>query len=59
MKNGGTIRMESNGIQCLAFDDDGETYGPIYGEGNIGFRFMAHTGYATLHGLRVFEVDEE
>jgi hypothetical protein len=59
LKNGGTIRMESNGIQCLAFDDDGGTYGPVYGEGTIGFRFMAHTGYATLHDLRVFEVDEE
>jgi hypothetical protein len=50
LKIGNKIRMESNGIQCLAFDD-GETYGPVYGEGYIG--------HATLHDLQVFEADQK
>lgn len=53
LKSGGTIRMEADGVLCLTFDDDGQTYGPVYGDGAVDLRFMAHTGSATLHSLKV------
>lgn len=59
LKVGKQIRMEANGVLCLAFDDDGESYGPLYAGGYIGFRFMAHAGYATLHELKVYSVTEK
>jgi hypothetical protein len=57
LKSGGTIRMEADGVLCLTFDDDGQTYGPVYGGGAIGIRFMAHTGSATLHSLKVYALE--
>lgn len=58
LKAGDKIRMESNGLLCLAFDDDGRSYGPVHQDGFIGVRFMAHTGHATLHNLRVYSVEK-
>jgi hypothetical protein len=57
LKHGGRVRLEANGELALAFDDDGEHYGPIWGSGNIGIRFMAYTMSAVVHELRVYELD--
>jgi hypothetical protein len=40
-KRGGRIDFSINELPVLAWIDDGESYGPVLGEGRIGFRQMA------------------
>lgn len=41
VKCGGHIRFSVNGLALYEWLDDGETYGPVLGEGYVGFRQMA------------------
>jgi hypothetical protein len=41
LKCGGTIRFSVNDLVLYEWQDDGETYGSVLGEGYIGFRQMA------------------
>lgn len=50
------INVESNGKQVLAFSDDGQTYGPVYKGGKIGFRFMSRTHHAAIKHMKVYSV---
>ena len=56
LKVGGKIRVETAGKMALAFDDDGKTYGPIWGEGLIGLRLMGHTHKAAFRNLKVYAI---
>jgi hypothetical protein len=56
LKVGGRIRLEERGALSLCFDDDGVTYGPIWGEGCIGLRQMAHTDKASYTHFKVWKV---
>ena len=52
----GRVELESDGVLSIQFQDTGQHYGPVWKEGGlIGFRFMAHTGQATLRNLRVWK----
>lgn len=55
LKDGGKIRAETNGIVCMAYDDDGERYGPVLGDGYIGIRMM---GQSVSMKVRHFHVSE-
>lgn len=60
LKHDGTIRLEANGVQAIEYDDDGVSHGPVWDvPGNIGFRFMAHAGEATIDSLKVYRVMEK
>jgi acetyl esterase/lipase len=56
-KRGGKIRVMVDGLVALAFDDDGETFGPVHKHsGWIGLRQMGHTlrceyGHVKIYGL--------
>lgn len=58
LKDGGKIRVESNGVLALKYDD-GEEFGPIYGDGLMGVRFMPHTESAQLHSFKVWELEKK
>ncbi len=42
-KRGGKIRVLVDDIVALAYDDDGQSHGPVLGSGWIGLRQMGHT----------------
>ncbi|MFZ5830695.1 MAG: DUF1961 family protein [Planctomycetota bacterium] len=53
-KRGGTIRLTVDDVVSVAFDDDGQTFGPVWNHsGWIGLRQMAHTGRCEYDHLRV------
>ena len=54
LKDGNRVRVEANGRLSVAFDDDGQTYGPVWGDGYIGLRQMNHLGSARYSNLRVY-----
>jgi hypothetical protein len=56
LKVGGKIRVETCGRLSISFDDDGTAYGPIWGDGFIGLRQMAHTHRASYTHFKVWEV---
>ena len=56
LKVGGKIALETRGLIASRFDDDGETYGPVWQEGLIGLRIMGYTGKASFSHFRVWEV---
>lgn len=55
IKAGPLVRFAINDLPILEWHDDGKTYGPVLGEGKIGFRQMAplRAEYANLrvHGV--------
>ena len=57
LKVGGNIRIETCGVMSLAFDDDGTTYGPVWGEGCIGLRQMVYTESASYTYFKVSRVE--
>ncbi|MBN1669466.1 MAG: DUF1961 family protein [Kiritimatiellae bacterium] len=58
LKVGDRIQLETCGFLTLEFDDDGETWGPVYGAGRIGLRQMRHAGSSSYSCFRVWEVRE-
>ena len=56
LKVGGKLRVETRGRIAAAFDDDGSTYGPVWGSGAIGLRQMGHTHRASYTHFKVWEV---
>ena len=56
LKVGGKIQLEAAGTIALRFEDDGETYGPILGEGHIGLAQSARSGLVTYCDLRVWRI---
>ena len=58
LKHGNKVRLAVNGVLCLAFDDDGKTYKPVWGEGKIGLRQMAHTHTGMYDNFRVYRIVE-
>ncbi|MBP3953352.1 DUF1961 family protein [Bacillus suaedae] len=50
VKYEGIVQFSINDLTVLEWEDDGVTYGPVYGGGKIGFRQMApmKAGYANL-----------
>lgn len=59
-KRGGKIRLTVDDLVSIAFDDDGERYGPVHTHaGWIGLRQMAHTqkceyGYVRVYPLKSY-----
>ena len=54
-KRGGQIRATVDGKVAVAFDDDGETYGPVHAHsGWIGLRQMGHTLHCEYGHFKVF-----
>lgn len=56
LKVGGKIALETRGLIATRFDDDGQTYGPVWQEGLIGLRIMGYTAKASFSHFRVWEV---
>ena len=56
LKVGGKLRVETRGEMAAAFDDDGLTYGPVWGSGAIGLRQMGHTHRASYTHFQVWKV---
>ena len=56
LKVGGKIRVEVAGTIALRFEDDGQTHGPILGEGHIGLAQSARSGLVTYRDLRVWRI---
>jgi hypothetical protein len=50
------IELETMGERVLVWEDDGQKYGPVLGEGQIGLRQMGHAGQVSYHSFRVYEV---
>jgi len=59
LKVGNKIRVEANHRLSVAFDDDGKTYGPAWGDGYIGLRQMNHLLSAQYQNLKVYAVKEK
>jgi len=59
LKVGNKIRLETCGRLSLLFDDDGHTYGPVWGAGRIGLRQMGHTHRASYTYYRVWQVSRK
>jgi len=57
LKVGGKIQLETCGRLSLVFDDDGKTYGPVWGDGYIGLRQMGHTHRASYTHFKVWKVE--
>jgi len=57
LKDGGHIRLETNGRLALIFDDDGKTYGPVWKDGLIGLRQMAHTEDCSYGSFKVWQIE--
>lgn len=57
LKRGPQIRFFIDGKLCVKFDDDGKTYGPVWGAGKIGLRQMAPSK-AFYDMFRVYELME-
>jgi len=57
LKVGGKLRVETRGRIAAAFDDDGSTYGPVWGSGAIGLRQMGHTHQARYTHFQVWKVE--
>ncbi|MFA9557888.1 DUF1961 family protein [Evansella sp. AB-rgal1] len=59
IKYEGIVQFSINELPVLEWEDDGETYGPIYSGGKIGFRQMApmKAAYANLKISQVTLVD--
>ena len=56
LKVGGKIQLEAAGTIALRFEDNGETHGPILGEGHIGLAQSARSGLVTYRDLRVWRI---
>lgn len=56
MKVNNQIQVETRGQLVLKWEDDGSTYGPVYGAGQIGLRQMGHAGQVTYHSFKVYEI---
>ena len=55
LKRGGTIRLMVDDLVSVAFDDDGQIWGPVWNHsGWIGLRQMAHTVRCEYDHLKVF-----
>jgi len=54
LKLGGAIRLEVDGRLALSFDDDGETYGSVLGDGFIGLRQMGHSDEIHYGSFRLY-----
>jgi len=57
LKDGPRIRLETNGRLALVFDDDGKTYGPVWKDGLIGLRQMAHTEDCSYSSFKVWKLE--
>ncbi len=57
LKVGSKIRVEANGRLCVAFDDDGKTWGPVLTDGYIGLRQMNHLLSAQYSNLKIYSVE--
>jgi len=57
LKQGGKIRFFIDGKLAVKFDDDGKTYGPVWGDGKLGLRQMAPSK-AYYDNFRVYKVLE-
>lgn len=58
LKDGGKIRVESNGVLAMKYEDL-EEFGPIHRDGLMGVRFMPHTESAQLHSFKVWELEKK
>jgi hypothetical protein len=58
LKRGNQVRLSVNGRLCLAFDDDGKTYGPGHTHGGrLGLRQMAHSEECRYSEVSVWALD--
>jgi hypothetical protein len=56
-KVGGTIRLTVDDVIAVAFDDDGQTHGPVWNHrGWIGLRQMGHTVRCEYDSLSVYPI---
>ena len=55
VKNGASIQMFVDGRKIIDWVDDGKQFGPILGEGKIGFRQMQWTHFA-YRNFKVWEI---
>jgi hypothetical protein len=58
LKVGSKIQLETHGRLVLSWEDDGKTYGPVYGAGQIGLRHMGHAEQVMYDAFRVYEITE-
>ena len=58
IKEGPRIRLLVDNRVIIDFEDDGERYGEVYGEGRIGFRQMEKTK-ARYRNFRVYRLNSE
>ena len=57
LKQGGKIRLATDGVVSLKFDDDGATYGPVHSHpGRLGLRQMLHSWYTEYEYFRTWEI---
>ena len=57
LKQGGKIRLATDGIVSLKFDDDGTTYAPVHAHpGRLGLRQMLHSWYTEYEYFRAWEI---
>jgi hypothetical protein len=59
LKVGNRLQVEVNGKLSVNFDDDGKTWGTVWGDGYVGLRQMNHLLSARYSGLRVYRVGKE
>ncbi len=57
LKQGPLVTFSVNGLEVFRFEDDGQTFGPLLGEGKIGFRQLAPL-VAEYKNLRVAVPDQ-
>lgn len=56
LKVGSRITVEANGKIEVQWEDDGKTFGPVWKEGCVGLRQMAHTGECGYSYFKVWAV---
>lgn len=58
IKKKGLVLFYINGLEIFRFEDDGKTYGPLLGEGCIGFRQLAPL-LGAYRNLKVYSLQTE
>ncbi|WP_067843499.1 DUF1961 family protein [Amphibacillus sediminis] len=61
IKYGPIIQFSINDLVVLEWEDDGQSYGPLYSDGKIGFRQMApmKASYRQLNVFKAIKVNEQ
>ena len=56
LKVGGVIELEARDVISAVFRDDGRAYGPVWTDGSIGLRQMAHGVKSSYASFKVWKV---